>query len=62
MSSNLIISGSSALCSILAYKLAKNNPNIDRIPAMIIGGFVGAAIGNEIVSYTHKKRRKKLCK
>jgi uncharacterized membrane protein YfcA len=62
MSDNLIITGSTALCSLTAYLFAKNNEHIDRIPAMIIGGFIGSFVGNEIVEsdFYKRNRRKKI--
>ncbi len=63
MNENLIISGSTAFFSLTGYMLAKNNKSIDRIPAMIIGGFIGSFVGNEIVGSNKKRnRRKKICK
>ena len=44
-----IINGISVIGSIIGYELAKNNKKIDKIPAMLISGFLSRIIANNIL-------------
>lgn len=59
MDETLIKSSSTLFGSLFGYQLAKNNPFIDRVPAMLIGGFIGSIMGDQISkSFTKTKRTK----
>ncbi len=47
---------------LASYTVAKNTTGVDRVPAMLIGAFVGKIIGSQIaetVSVYKPKRRKR---
>ncbi len=59
MNKTIITNGTSIIFSIIAYRAAKDN---NKIPALLIGGFVGNIVGAEIHKTYYKKNRRKKVK
>lgn len=51
MGRKTIISGTSLLFSLTAYYIAKKK-GVDRMPVMMVAGFIGAVVGEGIVDAT----------
>jgi len=59
MDNEVIKNGTSLIFSLVAYQIAKKNPFIDKIPAMLIGGFIGYMTSYEISKMINKPNKRK---
>ncbi len=54
MNKQIVKSGVTLSTSLLAYHLAKDNPFVPKVPAMLIGGFIGTVLSELIINNKYK--------
>lgn len=52
---NLIKSGIAIAGTLVGYAIGKKSKKVDKIPALLIGGFVGQIIGSTVASEIKEK-------
>lgn len=60
MNHNILKSTTILIGSLLGYRLAKNSMKVERIPAMLVGGFLGNVIA-ELFNRKNKQETQQIC-